>query len=155
MHSKAPEMLAAAVLVSMIFSFNDLVLILTGSGSRKHRGSPLTPPTVHCWAHGKKSIKFFQIKNNTELNPFVPSTSIITICDSFWHELIKVILWKCKSNWPVCAFYCFSLKLHPHIRVGGGDVSQICPLAWAVNHPPMTIDLMILWIFLCGWSFNT
>lgn len=43
-HSKAPEMLAAAVVVSMIFSFNDLVLILTGSGSQKHRGSPQLLP---------------------------------------------------------------------------------------------------------------
>lgn len=32
-HSKAPEMLAAAVVVATIFSFNDLRLILTGSGS--------------------------------------------------------------------------------------------------------------------------
>lgn len=150
-HSKAPEMLAAAVVVATIFSFNNLRLILTGSGSTEE--VPWLFPIVHCWAHGKESIKFFWIENKTELNPFVPSTSIIRIYHSFWYELIKVILWKSKSNWPVLTFYCFFPKLYPHVGVvGRWRVRQIHPLGWTTTHAYWWVELGDFSNFLCGWS---
>lgn len=61
---KAPEMLAAAVVVAMIFSFKDLILILTGSGSTEE-----APDSSHCPLQniGEESIRT-SFKSKTTLS---------------------------------------------------------------------------------------